>query len=87
MAEASQEDQEAEQDERIGERSADEDEGVGPGHEVAELSGVLQPSAWADAYEVQGERDQEHDEPSHSKRTCPPPYFQVVHKKLPLNHR
>ena len=45
---------------------------------------VLQSSRWLWAYEVERERDQEHDEASHPKRTRPAPHFQIIHKKPPF---
>ncbi len=43
------------------------------------LCSILQPSAWTDAYEIEGKRDQENDEGSHPKPTRPAPPPEIIH--------
>ncbi len=82
VAEAGKKHQEADHDERIGERSACEDERAGPGYERAGRCRIL--DTWFGSGQiVERERCQEHDEAGDAERTRPAPHLGVVHNKAP----
>ncbi len=73
-------DQEADHDDRIGERSACEDERAGPGYKGAGCCRVL--DRWLGTPQIgERERNQEHDEAGDPERARPASHFGVVHNK------